>query len=53
MHQQPVSEMDRLQACAAMVTCPTGSIRTYAPDPLAKIATKGNNNMSNDYLATV
>jgi ferredoxin len=35
---QPEDEAQKLQAYAAMVACPTGSIRTYAPDPLIKAA---------------
>lgn len=36
--KQPESDDERLQALAAMVSCPVGSIRTYAPEPLAKYA---------------
>lgn len=36
--KQPVDDDEKLQAFAAMIACPVGSIRTYAPDPMAKFA---------------
>lgn len=38
VHTQPDSEQDKLRALQAMVSCPTGSIRTETPEPLAKQA---------------
>ncbi|PXF42311.1 hypothetical protein BWQ96_07946 [Gracilariopsis chorda] len=38
VHTQPESEHDKLKALQAMVSCPTGSIRTATPEPLAKQA---------------
>ena len=35
---QPSTEQEKLQAYAAMITCPVGSIRTQQPDSLTKIA---------------
>jgi len=36
VHRQPVSDSERQAALAAMISCPTGSIRLEQPDPLAK-----------------
>jgi len=38
VYAQPEGESQKLQAYAAMVACPVGSIRTHAPDPLIKAA---------------
>lgn len=38
VHTQPQTEEQNLQALQAMVACPTGSIRTEQPDPLARQA---------------
>ena len=38
VHHQPEDENSKLQAYAAMVSCPTGSIRLRNPDPLVKMA---------------
>mmetsp|Transcript_20072 Transcript_20072/g.34148 ORF Transcript_20072/g.34148 Transcript_20072/m.34148 type:complete len:406 (+) Transcript_20072:28-1245(+) len=38
VHTQPSTDDEKLQAYAAMVSCPVGSIRTYSPDPLSKSA---------------
>jgi ferredoxin len=35
---QPTSNDEKLQAYAAMIACPVGAIRTYKPDPIAKMA---------------
>jgi ferredoxin len=36
VYSQPQEKAEKLQAYAAMVSCPTGSIRTHSPDPLTK-----------------
>lgn len=38
VYAQPVNEQQRLQAYAAMIACPVGSIRLYEPDSLTKSA---------------
>lgn len=37
VHNQPMTEDEKLLAYSAMVACPVGSIRMRVPDPLAKI----------------
>ncbi len=36
VYHQPTSEEEKIQAYSALVTCPTGSIRLHANDPLIK-----------------
>lgn len=36
--KQPSDEVEKIQAYAAMISCPVGSIRTVMPDPLVKDA---------------
>ncbi|RYH05250.1 hypothetical protein EON65_45230 [archaeon] len=38
VYKQPEGKVETLQALAAMIACPTGSIRTEQPEPLAKKA---------------
>lgn len=38
VHRQPATDIERIQAMAASVACPVGSIRTYTPEPLVKQA---------------
>jgi glyoxylase-like metal-dependent hydrolase (beta-lactamase superfamily II)/ferredoxin len=38
VHRQPVTDVEKIQALAASIACPVGSIRTYVPEPLVKQA---------------
>ena len=38
VHRQPETDIEKVQAMAAAVSCPVGAIRTHSPEPLVKQA---------------
>ena len=38
VHRQPETDLEKVQAMAASVSCPVGAIRTHSPEPLVKLA---------------